>query len=58
MAWRTQEQIKRDRDQDRRAVMEASAYWDGGVANAWTATTARTPTTVNEHHDSIAPGGV
>ena len=35
MAWRTQKEIIRDRDQDRRDrerrdVRDASAYWDGG----------------------------
>jgi hypothetical protein len=35
MAWRTQKEIIRDRDQDRRDrerrdALAASAYWDGG----------------------------
>ena len=35
MAWRTQKEIIRDRDQDRRdrerrEARDASAYWDGG----------------------------
>lgn len=35
MAWRTQKEIIRDRDQERRDrerrdVRDASAYWDGG----------------------------
>jgi hypothetical protein len=39
MAWRTQREIIRDRDQDRRdrerrEARDASAYWDGGGCEA------------------------
>ena len=52
MAWRTQKEIIRDRDQDRRDrerrdARDASAYWDGGVVKA------RTPTTTSERHDIL-----